>query len=170
MNTKFSRGKTTLSKRCKGSAIAETAAALCLLVPVILLVIDCVVLAIGASLNDSVCRDAARAAASGPPGDLSLGTDRPVPPGSSPQKRALSVVKYVWTLNMPVKVRETMDIKETLRDVPPAPVGGAIDGEVSVQTVIDVYPPFLVPGFVSSSGLAFQSRHSVAYTYVVPPS
>ncbi len=143
-------------------------AILVLLVPVALLIIDCVVLAIGASQNDSVCRDAARAAASGPPGDMSTGNNRSVASGSPPYKRAQSVIKRVWNSGVPAKVRDELTVLETIRDVPPPELGGPVDGEVSVLTVVDVYPPFIVSAFVGPAGMSFRSRHSVPYTYVAP--
>ena len=37
-----------------------------------------------------------------------------------------------------MKVREDATIVETVRDVPPKADGGAIDGEVTVTTTIDI--------------------------------
>ncbi|HNG19502.1 MAG TPA: hypothetical protein PLI59_10015, partial [Candidatus Obscuribacter sp.] len=60
----------------KGQGAAELVGAIVCLVPVILVVIDLGVVAIGAGINDAVCRDAARAAASGPPSELTLAENR----------------------------------------------------------------------------------------------
>ena len=63
-----------------------------------------------------------------------------------------------------MKVRETVTINETVRDVPPKEDGGAIDGEVTVTTTIDIYPPVQVQGLGSS--VVLKSKHSMPITYM----
>lgn len=154
--------------RARGQGIIELVAALVCITPFILLLIDCGMLAIGAGLNDQVCKDAARAAASGPPGESIVGLNRPVGPGKIPHDRALSVIKRVYATNMPMKVRDTIVASESVRVVPPSLVGGAIDGDITVQTTMDVYPPFLVGAIVGPGGISLKSSHKVPFTYVVP--
>jgi hypothetical protein len=152
----------------KGQSFVELGAVLIVAVPVMLLLADCAFIIIGAATNDAVCRDVARAAASGPPGLLTEGDNRSVGIGAAPYDRAQAVLKHVWITNMPMKVRDTVEIVETITDAPPATIGGAVTGDVSVQTTIDVYPSFLVKSVVGTNTLAFSSRHTVPYTYVVP--
>lgn len=143
---------------------------LALLTPVVLVLIDCVFIGIGCAINDSVCRDAARAAASGPPGFSGISTNRTVSPGESPYKRATAVVKKVYNTSLPMKMKETLTVMESVDDVPPDAMGGAIDGMVSVETLIDIYPPFLVGTVVGESGISLKSKHQVPITYVLPAS
>lgn len=156
------------SCRWRGSSIIEMVSVVVLLVPFILALVDCGMIAIGVALNDSVCRDAARAAASGPPGDTTVGDNRNVGPGKNPHDRALAVVKRIYDTKLPMKVRETIKATESVRVVPPPMVGGAIDGDVSVTTTIDVYPPFIVGAIVGPGGIPLESKHNVPFTYVVP--
>lgn len=167
LKSRTSHCKKRARRSCRAQGLAELAAALVIIVPLVLLVIDCVVITIGAAINDQVCRDAARAAASGPPGSLITGINRTVPAGSPPYSRALAVVQHIWVSNIPAKVRDALILTETVSDVPPAEIGGPIEGDVSVETTVDVYPPFLLRTLVGSAGIAFHSRHDVTYTYIV---
>lgn len=157
-----------LNRKSSGSSIIEMVAVVVLLVPFILALIDCGMIVIGVAINDSVCRDAARAAASGPPGDATVGDNRSVGPGKKPHDRAIAVIKRIYDTKLPMKVRETIKATESVRVVPPPMVGGAIDGDVSVTTTIDVYPPFVVGAIVGPGGIPLESKHNVPFTYVVP--
>lgn len=159
--------KSRCQRAKKGSSLVELSVGLMIVVPIVLTLIDCVMIVIGVSINDSVCRDAARAAASGEPAKLETCTSRPAGPGTAPYQRVLAVINSVWISNLPMKLSQEPVIKETLKDVPPQELGGAIDGEVSVQTTMHVYPPFLVGACVGDK-LNFQSTHVVNFTYVVP--
>jgi hypothetical protein len=150
-----------------GQGLVEVVGVLVCLVPAVLLVMDLGMIAIGAGLNDQACRDAARAAASGPPSDLSIGENRNVSAGTSPYDRALTVVKKIYSTRLPMKVRENIEAVETVRDIP-TDVGGAIDGEVSVKTTIDIYPPFLAGAVIGPNGVALNCKHTLPITYVVP--
>lgn len=152
----------------KGQSFIELGLVLSVAVPIMLLLVDSAFIMIGAATNDSVCRDVARAAASGPPSELTEGDNRSVGIGTAPYDRAQAVLKHVWITNLPMKVRDSVEIVESISDVPPATMGGAVGGEVTVKTTIDVYPCFLVKAFVGSDSLPFSSRHTVSYTYVVP--
>ena len=152
----------------QGQSLLELAASLMVVVPVILVLIDCAFLALGAGTNDAVCRDAARAAAGGPPGLLAAGS-RTVGTGAPPNKRAVGIIKRVYQSNLPLKLRESAEVQEKIESpVPAAPHGGPVIGEVAVETTLDVYPPFLVRALVGSQSFAFKSRHSYPYTYVMP--
>ncbi len=153
--------------RTRGQSLSELAGALAVMTPLVLITIDLLAISIGVAINDSVCRDAARAAAAGPPGLETLGT-RNVAPDQTPYLRAKAVVKNLYNTNLPMKIREALDVKETVKDVPPATMGGgSLDGEVSVQTVIDVYPPFLVKFLVGPEGISLKTKHIVPFTYTV---
>ncbi len=154
------------SRRC-GQALAECCAGLLIVVPILLILLDCVFVFMGASLNDSVCRDAARAAASGQPSSLTLAANRNVGKTQTPNQRAVAVIKHVYYSGLPMKVRETVAVVENVRDVPPVEQGGAIDGDVTVSTTIDIYPPFRVT-WINSGIVVLRSKHTVAFTYVRP--
>lgn len=154
----------------RGQSLAELAAGLMVFVPIILLLCDCAVIVIGVAQNDTACRDAARAASSGPPGAMLPGT-RTVTSGQAPYRRAKSVIKEIYALGGLIKISETMAIKETVRaPLPEAPHGGPILGEVSVQTTAEVSPPFLIGAIVQSGSLQFKNTQKYPYTYVMPSS
>jgi len=161
-------GRVRAGRPAGGQSIIELGVVLIVAVPAILLLVDCAFLVIGAATNDAVCRDVARAASSGPPGLLEVGEGRSVSAGGAPYQRALAVLNQVWITNMPMKVRDTVSISETITDVPPETTGGAISGSVTVETTIDVFPVFLAGGVVASGSIPMTSRHTVPYTYVAP--
>lgn len=155
--------------RCsQGQGIVELVVALVCLVPVGLVLIDLGFVAIGAGMNDAACRDAARAAASGAPSELTTADNRTISSDKSPYLRAQSVIKKIYATNVPAKIRQNIEAVESVKDVPPAESGGAVDGEVSVKTTVDVYPPFIVGKIVGDGGIALSSKHSVPFTYVMP--
>ncbi|HIA50965.1 MAG TPA: hypothetical protein EYN91_02610 [Candidatus Melainabacteria bacterium] len=151
----------------EGQGLVEVVGVLICVVPAVLLVIDLGMIAIGAGLNDQACRDAARAAASGPPSDLTKGENRQVGAGTAPYDRAEAVVKKIYSTRLPMKVREKIETVETVRDIP-TDIGGAVDGEISVKTTIDIFPPFLAGAIVGNQGYTLNSTHTVPITYVVP--
>jgi hypothetical protein len=150
----------------KGQSCVELAAALMVIVPMLLVVIDAGIVAIGAQINEVVCRDAARAAASAEPSQLSRGTNRTLTTGRS-YERAVTVIKRVYYSSLPMKVRDKVKITETVRDVPSASMGGGVDGEIKVGTVIDIYPPFTLG---VASRVTLEANHVVPITYVLRPS
>lgn len=115
------------------------------------------------------CRDAARAAASGPPAVMNAGT-RIVSGDQEPKKRAKQVVARIYHLGIPVKVRDDqLEVRENLKDpMPTSPIGGAINGTVSVSSTVDIFPPWVIGGVVPK--VTLKSRHSYPYTYVMPTS
>lgn len=154
----------------KGQSLVELAAGLLVFVPIILLLIDCGVIMLGVSTNEAACRDAARAAAEGPPALLSSGS-RTVSSGQLPYKRAQRVVKDVYAAAGLIKIDETLNIKEDIKaPLPVAPSGGAVIGEVSVETTADVMPPFLIRVFAENGTYQFKSTQRFPYTYILPAS
>jgi hypothetical protein len=154
--------------RQRGTFIAELAVALIFAVPLILSVIDLGVIAMGAQMNDTISRDAALAAASGPPAGTTAETDRILATTDRPYERAEEVIQNIYNTNIPVKVRDDVVALETLVDVPPASQGGAIDGMVSIETTVDIYPPFIIGGVIDGGKVSLTARHAVPITYVVP--
>jgi Flp pilus assembly protein TadG len=152
--------KTHYLSRRKGQSLVEVCGALIVLIPLLLFLIDGLFVFLGASMNDSICRDAARAAAAGPPSVVDA--------IATPKGRALTVINHVYYSNLPLKVRDTIDIKENVRDIPPNSQGGFVDGEVTVGTTVDIYPPFVLGA--GSAQIVLKSQHTVPFTYVMPAS
>jgi len=158
-SAKRTKTRRTPAERQNGQSLVEVCAALMIAIPLLLILIDGVFVFIGASLNDSICRDAARAAAAGPP--------TVVDNIATPKQRALTVIKHVYYSSLPMKVRDAVDVKEDVRSVPPESQGGYVDGEIAVGTTIDIYPPFMLNN-AGSGQVVLNSKHIVPITYVVP--
>ena len=165
---KSRRANLIQSRKRNAQSLVELCAALIIAIPLLFTAIDAAFLLLGASLNDQVCRDAARAAASGPPSDLSLS---PVPrlmgSGRAPALRAQAVIDHISYSGLPMKVRDSFKINEVITDIPPESIGGAIAGEMIVGTTIDINPPFQLPGL---SQVTFHTQHIMPITYVRPAS
>jgi hypothetical protein len=152
-------------RRKQGQGLAELCAGLIVCIPVVMTCIDLGFIALGASINDSVCRDAVRAAASGRP-QVTNPTRHTVNPGQEPFLRAVSVIKTHNPTQLPIKISERPVIFEAVRDIPPAAMGGAVEGEVEVKTTVVIVPPFVVRA-IAPGGVNLSSTHAIPYTYSV---
>lgn len=160
----------TICRKKNGQSLVELAAGLMIFVPIVLLLIDCGVIMIGVSSNEAACRDAARAAAAGPPGLMSSGAHI-VSAGQLPYKRAQRVIKDVYAAGGLIKIDDTLSVKEEIKaPLPVATSGGPVIGEVSVETTADVMPPFLIRVFVENGTYQFKSTQRFPYTYILPAS
>lgn len=169
MNANSSPGNRRENSRKNGQSLVELAAGLLVFVPIVLILIDCLVLALGASTNEEVCRDAARAAASGPPSLYTPAVNRSAGAGTPPNERAKAVIKRVFNSAGVVSIEDDVKVLETVKTpVPATPHGGAIIGEVSVETTAVVYPPFLVRAIVEGGQFKFKSTRTYPFTYIVP--
>jgi hypothetical protein len=157
----------TRRQRC-GQSLVELVAGLAVCLPVFLAIVDMGYIAIGASANDSVCREAAQAAASGPPSTTVAPSTRALSAGQSGYDIAVSVIKIHQPTRVPAKVSEQPEVSEQLTDVPPPDQGGSVDGEISVTTTVVITPPFLVGAYFGKNGLSLTSKHVAPFTYVVP--
>jgi hypothetical protein len=151
-----------------GQSTIEILCGFIIFVPLILLAIDLVTVYSGYSLNNRMCRDAARAASSGPPNALNAG---------SPKQRADGVIREVYNAatvknyNVLGTVHPHPDCVVTEQLTGPIPdtsLGGPVDGQVTVETTVDVVPPFLIKEFVGPKGISLTTRETFPYTYIVP--
>ena len=156
-------------RRARGQSLVELCAGLVVGVPLILAGIDMGFIALGASINDSVCRDAARAAASGPPSSQSTSANRKVTPGQTPYQRVQAVIRKHSPSHLPLKVLDQADIVETVRDLPSTITGGAVDGDIAVKTTVSITPPFILRAYCPT-GIELCSKHLMPFTYVVMPA
>lgn len=148
-------------RRKNAQSFIELLAGLAILVPIVLILIDIGTICIGVTMNDSVCREAARAASIGPPNGITSG---------EPKRRAeLVVAKHIGA--GAVKMDPTVTCTENMTGaLPAAPYGGPVDGEVTVETTCNVFPPFLVSVVVGAGGIQFRARQTFPYTWIMPPS
>lgn len=145
------------SRIAKGQSFVELAAGLAVVIPVILLIIDCATIYMGVQMNDSVCRDAARAASIGAPEAITAG---------EPQRRAEGVVRKANKTAGAIRLDDTVKVTEQITgDLPTAPYGGPVKGEVTVVTTVHVFPPFLISLFAGPGGVDFKAQESMPYTW-----
>lgn len=154
-------------RRAGGQSLAELCTGLIVCVPLLLSAIDMSYIALGASINDNVCRDAARAAASGEP-QMQNPARHAVNTGQ-PYDRAVAIIKTHNPTCLPIKVDDRPEVFETVRDIPPRTMGGAVDGEVEVKTKVLIVPPFVLRAFVPG-GVKLTAVHSIPYTFSVRQS
>ena len=130
-----------------------------MVVPVVLLCVDIATVYMGVTLNDSVCRDAARAA--------SLGAPDGVTPGE-PLRRAEAVVKKANRTDGALRLDPKVLVAEKITaPLPQPPYGGPVKGEVTVTTKVHVFPPFLLSTFSSGQGLEFSTDQTFSYTWAM---
>lgn len=151
-------------RRANGSSFIELAAGLMIIIPLVLYVIDAATIYFGASMNASVGRDAARAAAAGAPSRYCRGgTSDPL----RPRKRAESVIARSSNPQSIVRVEPVFLFAEELRPpYPIAPWGGPVKGRVVVRTTTTVNPPFKLP-FVQKI-VTLNNDAEYPFTWVMP--
>jgi hypothetical protein len=140
---------------------AEMAAGCMILIPLILYAVDAGTIFLGQSSNASICRDACRAAASGPPSAYTTAA-------LGPEARAKRVISDRYDPKSIIRIDPAKAIvTETLQDPKPvAPFGGPVKGEIKVQTTALVYPPFSLPAIQQEVTLVTESSFPI--TWVMP--
>jgi len=154
-------------RRPLGASLVEVTVGSVVLFLVVIILVDLGLLIYGVSLNDAVCRDAARKSASGNPVNA--------------QARALLLIEQMNSRNSgfvshfrlvpPVKTEITSQPKlrrnpENDQLVNP---GGLVTGSVSVTTEVEITPFALQFVLGRNSPLKFQSKQSFPISYVLPP-
>ena len=141
-----------------GQSFTELATGLLVVIPIVLLCIDVATICMGVTLNDSVCRDAARAA--------SLGAPNGITPGE-PQRRAEGVVNKANKTTGAIRLDPAVTVTENIVSLPLTNFGGPVKGEVTVFTTVHVFPPFLLSTFVGAmdKGIDFKTSQTFSYTW-----
>jgi len=144
----------------RGQSFVELAAGLIVVIPVVLLCIDIATIYLGVELNSTVCRDAARAASLGAPDAITSG---------EPKRRAEGVVRKANKTAGAVRLDPNVQVSENVNqaNLPTAPFGGPIEGDVTVETSVHIYPPFLLSCIAHQSGLKFTTNQTFAYTWTM---
>jgi len=146
-------------RKRKGQSIIELAVGLIALIPIVLVIFDLAVIVIAVQINDSTCREAARVAASGKPGDQNSRAQAVVNRANAKSTGMLSNFKLVGTPASTV----TQANADAL-----APYGGSLNGTVTVTTQVDVKPFVVQVVYNGTSPLTFRSQQTFPITYVVP--
>lgn len=149
-------------RKTSGQQIVEMVAGLLVLIPVIMGLIDIAVILIGTNINDTVCRDAARAGAQGDPVDSSqsgsLGRAKAVVAQRNNQKGG-----YIQEIKL-------VDNESSVNPGTPLPdpvFGGSYTGNVTVVTQTSVRIPAYIPG-VTPDHLDIKAKQVFPITYQKP--
>jgi len=132
-----------MNKRRKGASLVELGAGAIVLVPIFLYGLDYASIFLAQQFGTNVCRDAARAAAAGPPTMYCIN-------GSSdahrPRMRAKQVIDRSSNSASTIRVEPNFKFYEHLDPpLPQAPFGGPVNGWVRVRTTAGLNPPFQLP-------------------------
>jgi hypothetical protein len=144
------------------TSMIELMCGLIMVVPFILLFVDLTFVYEGVSQNIAVCREAARAAASGPPNALSPG---------APKARVETILKPYCLQAGPLRFNPECSVTETIsQSLPQPPLGGPVEGTVTVRTTVEIFMPFILKIFYSPGGMKFTATETLPYSYAMPAS
>lgn len=145
-------------RKKNGASLTELCVGLLIAIPVFLFAFDCAKLIIGVQINDKICREAARVAASGAPSSAELRAGSVVTRANEEKMGKIADLRLVSVSN----TARPADIQAVQRN------GGTVTGTVTVTTAVDIntfFASWLNPG---RQFLTFQSKQSFPYTYVLP--
>jgi hypothetical protein len=159
------------SRSIKAQSFVELAAGLIVLIPILLALLDLAIIVIAIQVNDTVCRDAARAASGGRPVDFT-GADGTTRQANAKQ-RAEGVVKrakksvggFIAELNILDGDSGPTFVNGAANPGPDKNFGGAYNGSYKVTTQVKVNVPAFVPG-VMQPQYTFNARQEFPITYV----
>mgnify|MGYP003394146153 CR=1 FL=1 len=166
----------TISSRAKlpsrqkaGASLVEVTCGSVLLFFVVIILVDLGLLIYGVSLNDSVCRDAARKSASGNPIQAESRALLLIEQMNNRNSGNVGLVSH-FRLVPPVEIEITSQPK--LRRNPENDLlvnpGGLVTGSVTVTTQVEI-TPFVLQLFLGGNApLKFQSKQAFPISYVVP--
>jgi len=153
-----------------GQQAVELVAGLFVIISIVLACMDIGTLFTGAALNESLARDAARAASTGPPGQMVAGVDRAVDAKQPPYQRASAAIEKAKPNTSSFALADMIHVTETVeKPLPTLPYGGPVTGTVTVQTTMLVRPRFLLP-IVHSEAIALNASATFPYTWVMKSS
>lgn len=155
-------------RKSAAQSLTELMVGLILLIPILLVIFDAAVVVIAVSLNDSVCRDAARAAAGGRPIDFVDGNG--TTQTANARARALAVIQRANT-SMKGYITGVTLVDADSGPTPPNPTGpdpnfgGQYYGTYTVVTEVGIKLPAAIPGLTPDT-LAMKSKQTFPITFV----
>jgi hypothetical protein len=156
--------------RRAGQHFVELTAGLFVIVIIVLAFMDMSTLLTAAAINTSLARDAARAASTGPPGELTAATDRKVDPSQPPYQRAAAAIMKAKPNSDSFELASEINVRETVTNpIPSQPYGGPVAGSVSVATTMLVHPRFILP-IVRIGTIPLTAVETFPYTWVMKSS
>ena len=141
-----------------GQSLMELAVGLCVLIPVMLVVFDLAMIVLAVQQNDALCREAARAAASGDPNTIKQRATAVV---AQANKKAAGMMANYQLVSLTSTASATY-----LASL--GQYGGPVNATVTAQTQVDVKPFVVQYAYNGKSPLQFKSQQTFPFTYVVP--
>jgi len=150
-------------QRVRGQSLVELLGGLIVLIPVLMLLVDLVVIFMAVQVNDTACRDAARAAANGRPIDYN---------GKSATSfgRAQAVVNQLNKAGGYIVGPTLLPLDDGVKtgpvnvQPPPSDFGGQYQGSYRVTTEITINLPASLPGLPSSIKLNSRQEFPITFT------
>lgn len=141
--------------RLNGQSTIEMIAGVIVIMPVILFLFDLAVVLLSVQVNDAACRDAARAAAAGPPSQL---TDR-----------ANTIVNNFYKSGGYISKIEVIPngTQANITATPDPVYGGPYTGTAQVTTKMTINVPVTVKGILPTQ-VQLNAVHSMPITYIAP--
>lgn len=151
----------------RGQSLVEVVTGLTIIVPIALALIDLSAVLYAISLNDTACRNAARAAATGSPGEAKLRAESIVLQANSGQfNSSFAHFSLLTPVRSTIKVQPAMQIDPDT-DKPFNP-GGLVTGDVSVTTEVEVKPFVMSMILKGQTPLVFRSTQNCPIRYMQP--
>jgi len=138
------------------SSIIEATFCIVFFIPFVLLLVDFGLVVLVSIWNHDVCCYAARHASRGLPDAISKG---------APRKRAVDALKSVVYPRTLMTIEPNIDVRETVKPIVDGDVfGGQVEGTVTVSTVAEVAPPFLLLPILGKSKISLSASQTYPYT------
>jgi len=144
----------------RGQSLVELTMGICVLVPLVIIVVDLVMLIIGSELNDNLCREAARIAATGDP---AAATSRALATVLANDNRSSSIVNGFRLFDVKLFPNNIVAQTSSLQ-----PYGGTVIGTVTVSTIANINTFAVKWLFNKGQAIAVSSTRTCPFTYVVP--
>jgi hypothetical protein len=148
--------KMKIGRKQLAASSVELVCGLLMLVPVSLVLLDMGSILVSVFSNDSICREACRAASSADPKDAKKVAEQIVTRANS-SGSTLAVYKLVE------------EPQKTSLRVPKEDQGGLIEGSVTLKTAVDVRPMFIVGAMYGGKPIEFVAQQTFPYTFVMQP-
>ncbi|MBU6451787.1 MAG: hypothetical protein KGS72_08425 [Cyanobacteria bacterium REEB67] len=151
----------------RAQSLVEVTAGIAILLPVLLVLFDLSMLFLAVQANESICRNAARAAAAGDPLDATVRAQAVVNAANLSSGGAL--ISHFWlVLPIAVVVTDRPTSQEdplTGRESNP---GGPVTGTVAVSTEVDVRPFVVYRLWGGKLPMKFRARHIFPISFTQP--
>jgi hypothetical protein len=151
----------------RGQSLVEVTAGIAILLPVLLVLFDLSMIFLAVQANESICRNAARAAAGGDPSDASVRAQAIVD-GANSRSRGPLIEHFRLILPIAVEVTDRPVSQEDPLTGNAANPGGPISGKTAVTTEVDVRPFVVYRLWGGKLPMKFRASHVFPISYTEP--